>query len=180
MSQLGWQLRARHIIGATVVHKHHLAKIGSNRHLCVAIHSPSLSWPCLPAQRVRFSVAGLWCCVAVMAAEAGSMFLEQQLNSLCRHLLGLVTFWGRGQCISLLFTGQVYPDPSAGGAQGCSAPITDSSGDCEDARFALLQCGHSSHIPEGHRPNCLSQPGHQNLLQVWAAKTVSTGFLYPL
>lgn len=47
MSQLGWQLRARHIMGATVVHKHHLAKISSNRHLCVAMRSPSLSWPCL-------------------------------------------------------------------------------------------------------------------------------------
>lgn len=47
MSQLGWQLRVRHIIGAIAVHKHHLAKISSNRHLCVAIRSPSLSWPCL-------------------------------------------------------------------------------------------------------------------------------------
>lgn len=63
--------------------KHHLAKTGSNRHLCVAIQCElALSAP----QCMRFSVVGLASCTEeAMAAdkvraEASSVFLQQPLH----------------------------------------------------------------------------------------------------
>lgn len=154
--------------------KHHLAKAGSSRHLCVAIHSPSLSWLWQP-QCMRFSVVGLtWCTEEAMGRAEAVCFC----SSLCTPLFFLVTSGGGCWWLSAM------PGASAFW-QRCWESEEMLTSSCR-LQWRLIKCQIFSQSTAvwsrfvcswGTQAMLCRLPGSQGLLQVWAADSVNRAFV---
>lgn len=155
------------------MHKHHLAKVSSNRNLCVAIHLPSLSWPCLQPSIWGF----LWWDSDIMTwrgngSRCGHSRSRQCIFTTAPALIywawspyekdaGVDLCWARGKCLLTPMQGQ----------QGDAHPQLQTAVETDRMPGLFPECGHSLCAPEGRRSNCTGQPGDHGLLEGWTAKT---------